>query len=232
VKAGVNVIWRDNNSGSQGVAGRITYQNFKHADMNPDCDDVECRDTGMLSGLGEIVDAESRDTLIVLHQMGSHGPAYFKRYPPAFEKFSPVCKSIELQDCSTEEIVNAFDNTIVYTDYVLDQAIRFLEERQETYETTLIYMSDHGESLGELGVYLHGMPYWMAPEAQTHVPLIVWAGDSSDIDIDGLREIQHSPVAHDDFSRILLDSFEVEVDPGHPIENAMTLPLKSESDHD
>ncbi|MEQ9491819.1 MAG: phosphoethanolamine--lipid A transferase [Alphaproteobacteria bacterium] len=232
VKAGVNVIWRDNNSGSQGVAGRITYQNFKHADANPDCDDVECRDTGMLAGLAGLVDGAAKDTLIVLHQMGSHGPAYFKRYPPEFETFTPVCKSIELQNCSNEEIVNAFDNTIVYTDYVLDQAIRFLEKHQDTYETTLIYMSDHGESLGEMGVYLHGMPYWIAPEAQTHVPLIVWAGPSSDIDLDALRDIRDAPVAHDDFSRILLDSFEVAVDADHPIGNAMAIPLKPESDHD
>lgn len=232
VKAGVNVVWRDNNSGSQGVAGRITYQNYKNADVNPDCDDVECRDTGMLSGLSDIVDAKPRDTLIVLHQMGSHGPAYFKRYPSDFETFTPVCRSIELQQCSDEEIINAFDNTIVYTDYVLDQAIRFLEDHQDNYETTLIYMSDHGESLGEMGVYLHGMPYWIAPEAQTHVPLIVWAGKSSDIDLDALRDIRNTPVAHDDFSRILLDSFEVAIDDGHPIENALAIPLKSESYHD
>ncbi len=232
VKAGVNVVWRDNNSGSQGVAGRITYQNYKHADTNPNCDDVECRDPGMLVGLSEIVEANPRDTLIVLHQMGSHGPAYFKRYPPEFERFTPVCRSIELQECSDEEIINTFDNTIVYTDYFLDQAIRFLEDHQNRYETTLIYMSDHGESLGELGVYLHGMPYWIAPEAQTHVPMIVWASPSSDIDLVALRDIRDAPVAHDDFSRILLDSFEVETDVGHVSENAMAIPMKSEAYHD
>src|SRR5574344_1458541 len=124
----------------------------------------------MLVGLEDYIEKNrGRDILIVLHQMGSHGPAYYKRYPKEFEKFTPVCKTSPLENCTKQEINNAYDNTILCTDYFLSKSINFLKKYSNTHEVGLVYMSDHGESLGENGVYLHGMPYPFAPKEQRNV---------------------------------------------------------------
>ena len=137
---------------------------------NPVCD-VECRDEGMLAGLDEYIKAHPKgDILIVLHQMGNHGPAYYKRYPKEFEKFTPVCRSNQLQECSREEIVNAYDNTLLYTDHVLSQVISLLKKHDDTFETAMFYMSDHGELLGDHGLLFKGCRFF---EGLVHVPLIV-----------------------------------------------------------
>lgn len=99
----------------------------------------------------------------MLHQKGNHGPAYYRRYPPAFERFTPVCTTNQLNECSREAIVNAYDNAILYTDAFLAQVIALLKKNDPHFETAMIYMGDHGESLGEQGIYLHGLPYAMAP---------------------------------------------------------------------
>ena len=111
--------------------------------------------------------------LIVLHQMGSHGPAYFKRSKAPYQPFQPTCNSNAIQGCSAEELKNSYDNSIVYTDHVLAQVIETLKQ-QSQYQTGLWYLSDHGESTGEHGLYLHGAPYSMAPTQQTHVPMLMW----------------------------------------------------------
>ena len=140
--AGVNVLWRDNNSGSKGVADRVAYQDFRKAEMNPVCDS-ECRDEGMLSGLQEYIDSRERGNIfIVLHQMGNHGPAYFKRYPQAFEQFTPVCKTSQLEDCSNEEIGNAYDNALLYTDYFLEKVIGLLKQNIIDYHRGRIEILD------------------------------------------------------------------------------------------
>ncbi|WP_340150159.1 phosphoethanolamine--lipid A transferase [uncultured Sneathiella sp.] len=228
-KAGVSVLWRDNNTGSQGVADRVTSERFNDPDRNPVCDAEECRDIGMLSGLEEYIAGQDGDILIVLHQIGSHGPAYFKRYPDEFAAFTPDCQSKELGTCADADIINAYDNTILYTDYFLDSVISLLESKQDRYETSMIYLSDHGESLGEMGVYLHGMPYMVAPEAQTHVPFIVWAGKNSDIDEAQLRPLTDAPLTHDDFSKILLQMFEIIVDDNRLASGETVLPMKPEN---
>ncbi|MBF0622083.1 MAG: phosphoethanolamine--lipid A transferase [Magnetococcales bacterium] len=210
-KSGVTVLWRDNNSSSKGVANRIEYVDYKSPDVNPVCD-VECRDIGMLSGLQEFIDAHQEDILIVLHQMGNHGPAYYKRYPKAFEQFKPACQTNELSECSKSEIVNAYDNAILYTDYFLSEVIGLLKANEKNFETSMFYIGDHGESLGENGLYLHGMPYMFAPEAQTHVPIIVWAGDSSDIDYQRSLSLTHAPNSHDTVVHTLLETFELEIE--------------------
>jgi len=207
-KAGVNVLWRDNNSDSKGVADRVPFEDFRSSERNPVCDE-ECRDIGMLDGLQTYIDNKSGDILIVLHQMGSHGPAYYRRYPPAFEKFTPACQSAELSDCSQQEIINAYDNTILYTDYFLSQVIALLKVNSPKYETAMFYVSDHGESLGESGMYLHGMPYSFAPEAQTHVPVVAWIDPSSDIDYEQTLAIKDQANSHDAVFDTLLEVFEV-----------------------
>ncbi|MBT1063587.1 phosphoethanolamine--lipid A transferase [Bowmanella sp. Y26] len=209
-KAKVNVLWRDNNSDSKGVATRLPYEDYHSAEVNPACGDTECRDVGMLAGLQKYIDQQQGDILIVLHQMGSHGPAYYKRYPAEFERFVPACKSKELSECSEQEIINAYDNSILYTDYFLNEVIELLKRNTPKYETAMLYMSDHGESLGENGLYLHGMPYFLAPKAQTHVPFLVWVGESSDILLEPSRRLTHEAFSHDDFSCSLLQSFEID----------------------
>ncbi len=209
-RVGVNVLWRDNNSSSKGVASRITEQNFKDPAINPECDE-ECRDTGMLADLQTYIDAHPQgDIFIVLHQMGSHGPAYYRRYPKRFERFTPVCKTNQLENCTEEEIGNTYDNTILYTDYFLSRVIKLLKNNAGEFETVLFYVSDHGESLGENGLYLHGMPYFLAPDEQTHIPLIVWADDNNpDIDIEALRRHRDDKYTHDNIFHTVLGLLEI-----------------------
>jgi len=200
----IEILWRDNNSDSKGVAVRVNYEDYKSSDKNTICDD-ECRDEGMLVGLDNFIKStKKKNILIVLHQMGNHGPAYYKRYPKEFEKFTPVCKTNQLEECTKDEINNAYDNAILYTDYFLSKTINFLKNYTDNYETSMIYMSDHGESLGEHGIYLHGLPYFMAPDNQKHIASIFWSNDISNI-IDK-KDNQYS---HDYLFHTLLNLFNV-----------------------
>ena len=211
IHAGIKVIWRDNNSSSKGVALRVPYQDYKLPEVNPVCDDVECRDEGMLVGLQEYIDAQSEgDILIVLHQMGNHGPAYYKRYPAAFEKFTPVCRTNQFDECTNEEIGNAYDNAILYTDYFLSQTIELLKKYSSRFETAMVYLSDHGESLGEHGVYLHGLPYFMAPDEQKHIGAIFWFGEGFKIDVNALRGKSIKRFSQDNLFHTILGLMEVE----------------------
>ncbi|WDE06157.1 phosphoethanolamine--lipid A transferase [Thalassomonas viridans] len=207
-KSGVSVLWRDNNSSSKGVADRVSYESFKSPELNRICD-LECRDIGMLDGLQNYLEQNPGDVLIVLHQMGNHGPAYYKRYPKSFERFTPACQTNELSRCSDEEIVNAYDNALLYTDYFLSQTLAFLEKNSGGYQTAMLYISDHGESLGENGIYLHGMPYFLAPKQQTHVPMLAWFSDSFPVDPLAVQNASSDELSHDSFSYSLIDLFDV-----------------------
>ncbi|MEJ8566435.1 phosphoethanolamine transferase [Elongatibacter sediminis] len=208
--ANVNLLWRDNNSSSKGVAERIRAEDFRTVEANPVCD-LECRDEGMLAGLQSLVDRQpSGDILIVLHQMGSHGPAYYKRYPESYRVFRPTCESEQLDSCTEEQISNSYDNTIRYTDHFLARVVDFLHSNDARFETAMVYISDHGESLGEGGIYLHGMPYWMAPESQVAVPMIMWFGSNYDeVDVSALKRLIHAPLSHDNLFHTMLGIFEV-----------------------
>ena len=187
---GVQILWRDNNSDSKGVATRMKYENFKSPTLNKVCD-TECRDIGMLGGLDHYINShKNQDILIVLHQMGNHGPEYYRRYPPEFERYKPVCKSNELNQCTQQELDNAYDNAILYTDYFLAHVVDFLKQYNESHATAMLYVSDHGESLGEHGIYLHAAPYMIAPKEQTHVPAIVWMGQHFDYKLSDLKPYQ------------------------------------------
>ncbi|WP_438865417.1 phosphoethanolamine transferase [Neptunicella sp.] len=209
--AGVSVLWRDNNSDSKGVADRVSFEDFRKPENNSICDD-ECRDVGMLNGLQDYIEQQSGDIVIVLHQMGSHGPAYFKRYPAEFEYFKPSCKTKELASCSIKEINNAYDNSIRYTDYFLSKVITLLKANTPKFKTAMLYISDHGESLGENGMYLHGMPLMFAPSEQLKVPIIGWFGDSSDVDLTATESIKGAANSHDAVSKTLLEMLEIETD--------------------
>lgn len=214
--AGVNVLWRDNNSSSKGVAVDVPYESFKDEDTNSICDS-ECRDVGMLVQLQDFVDAHpDGDIFVVLHQMGNHGPAYYKRYPQDFARFLPACDTSQLQDCSGEELGNAYDNAILYTDYFLARVVDFLKANDSAFETAMFYVSDHGESLGEGGIYLHGLPYFMAPDNQTHVASVLWLGDKFKVDRGHLRTIRDQPFSHDNVFHTVLGLMEVRTEVYRP----------------
>ncbi len=206
--AGVNILWRNNNSSSKGVALRVPYEDYQTPEKNSLCD-IECRDEGMLVGLQDYINSKkSGDILIVLHQMGNHGPAYYKRYPETFERFTPVCKTNQLENCTSEEINNAYDNAILYTDYFLSKVISLLKQNNK-FETAMFYISDHGESLGENNLYLHGSPYFMAPETQTHIPAIMWFGEGFKIDRKLLKSHATEEYSQDNIFHTLLGLMEV-----------------------
>jgi lipid A ethanolaminephosphotransferase len=177
--AGLAVLWVDNQPGGcKGVCDRVTTVNTSGLNDPALCAKGECRDEILLAGLDQRIAAlpakqRERGVVVVLHQMGSHGPAYADRTPPAFKRFLPECTSSHLPDCSSEQLRNAYDNTIAYTDHVLASTIRWLQQRRD-YDTALLYVADHGESLGENNLYLHGLPYALAPDVQKHVPWITW----------------------------------------------------------
>ena len=175
--AGLEVIWRDNNSGCKGVCARVRFEDMsKPVAGNPLCNSEECFDEHLLEGLPDLIRNAQKDLVIVLHQKGSHGPAYWKRYPDEFRRFGPVCQTNELEQCSREQITAAYDNTILYTDYFLDKTIKVLKEAG--VPASMLYFSDHGESLGEKNMYLHGAPYIFSPAEQRKVPMMLWMSDS------------------------------------------------------
>jgi len=226
-RSGASILWRDNNSDSKGVALRVDYQDYKTSQNNTLCED-ECRDEGMLVGLQEYVNAQQGDIVIVLHQMGNHGPAYYKRYPKSFEKFTPTCQTNQVEKCSSEEIGNAYDNAILYTDYFLSKTIAFLKQNDQNFQTAMIYMADHGESLGEKGLYLHGIPYFMAPDEQTHVGALMWFGVKSRerIDIASLSQRASQEYSHDNLFHTLLGVMGIQTALYDPTKDILTYQQK------
>ena len=176
--AGVEVLWRENNSGCEGVCNRVETDLLAALQVDGLCDSGECQDMILLQGLQHYVSQRENDTVIVLHQKGSYGPGYYRRSPPAFKTFVPECTTNQLQECQADELVNAYDNTIVSTDYFLARVIAFLKENKAQFNTAMLYVSAYGESLGEKNIYLHGLPYLIAPDEQKHVPFILWLADS------------------------------------------------------
>jgi len=205
--AGVNILWRDNDSGDKKVASRIkNYQDFNHAKNEKFCNESGCIDEVLFVGLQKWIDEvnNSKPIFIVLHTKGSHGPAYYKRYSKKYEKFKPVCKTNQLQECKKDEVVNGYDNTILYTDYILDKTIKLLKQNSKKYQVAMYYMADHGESLGENGIYLHGYPYFIAPDVQKHPASVAWFSKDFDINQTCIRNNANNSYTHDNiFSTIL-----------------------------
>ncbi|WP_407609050.1 phosphoethanolamine transferase EptA [Klebsiella aerogenes] len=173
-RAGVQVLWNDNDGGCKGACDRVPHQNVTNLNLSGECIDGECYDDVLFHNLDSYIDNLQQDGIIVLHTIGSHGPTYYNRYPAEFKKFTPTCDTNEIQSCTQQQLTNTYDNTILYVDYVVDKAIKLLQSKQDKFTTSLVYLSDHGESLGEDGVYLHGLPYSIAPDTQKHVPMLLW----------------------------------------------------------
>lgn len=198
--AGFEVVWRDNNSGCKGVCDRVRFEDLSQpVPGNPLCNEEECYDERLLEGVSEKIRNAGQDLVIVLHQKGSHGPAYWKRYPSGFGRFGPVCRTNELEQCSRDEITAAYDNSILYTDHFLAKTIALLKEAG--VPASMLYFSDHGESLGEKNMYLHGTPYIFSPEEQRKVPMMLWMSDSFSqrfhIDRNCLAARSGQPFSHD-----------------------------------
>ncbi|EGI73253.1 lipid A phosphoethanolamine transferase, associated with polymyxin resistance [Pseudoalteromonas distincta] len=176
-QAGSDVLWVDNNSGCKNVCTRVVNIDIPTT-PSALCDGKYCFDEALLAPLKrKLANLNQANTVIVLHMMGSHGPTYFKRYPEKFKQFTPTCDRSDIQNCSLDELVNTYDNTIAYSDFVNAQVIEQLKALPNNIDKQFLYVSDHGESLGEAGAYLHGFPYSFAPSTQTHVPLYMWADE-------------------------------------------------------
>ena len=200
--SGFEVTWIDNNTGCQNVCDRVKTLNLRSLpEANHLCTGDNCYDHLLISGLKKVItDSANEKQLIVLHMLGSHGPKYYKRYPKEFAQFLPDCNQEDLALCNQEQIINSYDNTILYTDHVLSDTIDYLQGLKNT-NVQLTYISDHGESLGEKGLYLHAMPYRLAPEEQTHVPFLFWANSmfltEFRLDLNCLKQKQDDRISHD-----------------------------------
>ncbi len=209
--AGVHVEWWDNNTGHKSVADRVTSEALSTSDNPKYCKNGECLDGIFLDKLDTWMSGITQDTVLVMHQLGSHGPAYYLRYPDEYRRFTPDCQSAEFSKCSREEILNAYDNSIAYTDHIISSVIDRLRDKQDKLDTSLIYMSDHGESVGEFGLYLHGAPYFVAPSQQTHVPYVLWLGKDAKATIrqDCLAKEATEPQSHDKLFHTVLGLMQV-----------------------
>ena len=217
--AGLAVLWLDNQSGCKGVCDRIPSADTSQLKAPGLCDGGECLDEVMLLGLDERIaglpaERRAKGVVVVMHQMGSHGPAYYKRSPPAFKKFLPECTDNALQSCGREALVNAYDNSIAYTDHILGSAIQWLKTQEMHSAPALLYLSDHGESLGENNLYLHGMPYSVAPDVQKRVPWITWLSPEfeqrSKLTTACLKQQLDAPISHDNYFHSVLGLMNVQ----------------------
>jgi lipid A ethanolaminephosphotransferase len=206
-RAGIATLWRDNQSGCKGACEGLPVEQLSRSSDPRWCVGNRCFDDILLEGLDERIGQAEGDLVVVLHQLGNHGPTYFERYPAAYRRFEPTCDTAELGDCDVDAVVNTYDNAILYTDHFLGRVIAALGKRDDR-DTAMVYVSDHGESLGEYGLYLHGMPWPVAPAEQTRVPMVMWFSDSfaKGIGLDRacLSEVAKAATSHDAlFSTVL-----------------------------
>lgn len=212
-RAGVGVQWRDNQSGCKGVCEGLPSQHVAEDAPPALCPGGTCLDEALLQGLPAWLQGGADTRVLVLHMLGNHGPAYFRRYPPAFERFTPACRNDDLKRCSAQEIHNAYQNALLYTDHVLATLVRTLAAAAGEVDSAMLYVSDHGESLGEHGLFLHGVPYAIAPDVQKKVPMVAWlsAGFPAAAGIDAacLRARAAQPASHDHLFHTVLSLVDV-----------------------
>lgn len=255
MRGGYDVLWLDNNTGSKGLAKRAKERSPGPEDYPDACGEDGCYDGMLLAELDKVLPTLRRDTVIVVHLLGSHGPAYHARYPRSYAAFQPECMTNELQRCSDEQLRNTYDNTILYTSHVLAGITTLLGETRPVADTVhvhdipcqarrghapgpgaapcpdptanaatpsatagrtptsgidamMLFVSDHGESLGEHGLYLHGAPYAIAPDEQTHVPMLMWSSPGfaarRGLSMDCARKVADRAISHDHFFHTVL----------------------------
>jgi lipid A ethanolaminephosphotransferase len=207
MRGGYDAVWIDNNTGSKKLAKRAREIFLGNSNDPKLCNAEGCFDEVLLAQLRKELPAVKRDTVFVIHLLGSHGPAYYARYPKEFAKFVPECRTNELQQCSDLQLRNTYDNTILYADHILASAAELLRD-DPRIDPALLYVSDHGESLGEHGLYLHGAPYAIAPDQQTHVAMQLWTSDRFNarrgLDTECVRNHADAPLSHDNFFHSVL----------------------------
>lgn len=215
------VIWIDNNSGSKGIAKDFEYVDYSELTTKYNCSE-ECYDEVMLNELKSIIadtkndkSQNTQNIFVVLHQKGSHGPAYYKRYPKEFEMFKNTCQTSFVNKCDNNDLINTYDNTILYTDYFLHSVIDFLKIESDKYDTAMVYSSDHGESLNDNnnGIYLHGLPYSIAPKEQKHIPMFIWFSNDfikdHKINMKCLLNETNNPYSHDNLFHLILKLYNI-----------------------
>ena len=211
--AGLRVVWNDNQSGCKGVCAGVESMRPEPASLPELCQGERCLDAALLESSRSLLRDADGNLVLVLHQLGNHGPAYFRRYPDAFRRFTPTCDDEDLSQCSREQVSNSYDNALLYTDHLLAGGIDLLQELTPRYDTALLYVSDHGESLGEKGLYLHGLPYSIAPAEQTRVPMVMWLSSGfaarNRVDPVCLRAQATRPTSHDNLFHTVLGLLDV-----------------------
>jgi lipid A ethanolaminephosphotransferase len=211
-RGGVRPLWIDNQSGCKGVCADLPYLHVGDEQDPALCNGTRCVDEVLVKTLASNLAPAKGDRLVVLHQLGNHGPNYFERYPDRFKSFMPACENPDLGKCAVSSIVNAYDNAVLYTDHFLAETISLLEG-QSHYDAAMIYVSDHGESLGENGLFLHGIPYAIAPDEQLKVPMVVWLSraflQTAAIEGDCLQSVAKQPVSHDNLFSSILGLFDM-----------------------
>lgn len=205
-RTGIRVVWMDNQSGCKGVCRDLEYLTPSATNSPDACGADGCLDAALLDGLGGLLANKFGDLAVLLHPMGNHGPAYHRRYPDAFRHYVPTCDTGDLGSCTNAQIINTYDNAILYTDHILASTIALLRRQAESHRVAMIYVSDHGESLGENGFYLHGLPYAIAPTMQTRVPMFLWLANGKDfgVDSDCMRATAINPISHDNLFHSVL----------------------------
>ncbi|RLV60418.1 phosphoethanolamine--lipid A transferase [Parashewanella curva] len=212
-RAGIDVLWKENDGGDKHVAKNVRQIKLDTSQVNEFCNGSSCQDEALLKGLPSQIKGMKGNKFVVLHLIGSHGPTYFERYPKSLDFYQPSCQRSDIENCTTEQIYNVYDNTLRYTDLVMAKAIDLLKSFESSHNVALMYMSDHGESLGENGIYLHGLPYKFAPIEQKRVPWMFWMSDSfakiKNIDGECLRKNTHSAYSQDNLFSTLLGLMDV-----------------------
>lgn len=223
-KAGFDVQWFGNNTNCKGVCRSVPEIRAARENYPQFCvGDSPCMDGGIFDMFGKTLAEPSGRKLVVLHMLGSHGPGYHLRYPKEFEQFTPVCRETDFSKCDVQDIVNAYDNTILYTDHLLAETIRQLSALADRADTALLYVSDHGESLGENGIFLHALPYAVAPRVQTHVPMVFWSSPGlasrMGIDMTCVANQRDKTLSHDNLLHSMLGLLDIETQVRKPDSN-------------
>jgi len=210
-RAGVKLRWLENQGGAKDSCPPQRVETPKANKIY--CDSEDCQDMVLMRTVQEAIanPKKASHELMVLHTMGSHGPAYWRRTPADFRPFGQGCVNDDMTACTKEEVRDSYDNSIAYTDMFLASLIDALNVKG--VDTVLFYVSDHGESLGERGMWLHGAPMWMAPSEQTRVPMVLWmnagAKERFEVDPERVEKASHTVLSHDNIASTLLGLTEV-----------------------
>ena len=174
-RTGVDVSWRTSNWGEPPIHIDEYVTDDELGAQYPDEDDAY--DAILFKGLRQRIESSPKNkVLIVLHTSTSHGPKYADKYPKAFEVYKPVARNVEEGEKNLGMLINAYDNTIRYTDFLLDGLINTLRSMTD-WNSAMIFISDHGESLGENKMFMHGLPMKLAPKVQYEIPFLVWTSE-------------------------------------------------------